>query len=232
MPAQRLSAPPAGLRSLHMGGATRPLQMKAAWGQLDPAAVLSVKSGVNQQGGRSNGRWLSYLSHGHEVSEVWSPTPLLPQVTDSQSTLKIPNLTERFRWAAVRCLSAWGLILSEAQIAGLIITPDILMAWWGFSNVSAHLFQPVKCQLLWPLGPWVGGCFDSINEINSRWSCSTFFVFLLFSLLAIIMPENTLKPPTKEAIISPISRYIPTEFLPCLAIIPPFEAFNLQHLQR
>lgn len=39
-------------------------------------------------------------------------------------------------------------LFSESQIVGLITASDILVARSGFSNVSAHLLQPVKCQLL------------------------------------------------------------------------------------
>lgn len=134
----------------------------------------------------------------HFVCQVWcepaggAPRAQLPQLQtwgqrSAKSRLKSRTVSQPWKCptcqrSAVSCTSAVcdGLTFSEAQIVGLIIASDILVAWSGFSNASAHLFQPVKCQLLGPPGPWVGGCFDSINEINSRWSCETFPLFFAF----------------------------------------------------
>lgn len=74
----------------------------------------------------------------------------------------------------------------------------------GLSNmslfISAHLFQPVKYQACWPLSPWVGDCFDLMNEStpNSPHSCLT------FAILNVQLCNEHFKTTTQEVIIKPI----------------------------
>lgn len=86
---------------------------------------------------------------------------------------------------------------------------------------SAHLFRPIECQARWPSGPWVGECFDFINESNSPQSCLTLFQDIIM--------QWTLQKHNTGSDNQAYFGYFPPDLSACFVITLRFDAINLQH---